>query len=39
MSTLAPSFLNLAASKDNHERLDQFEFRLDPIADYGVSCP
>ena len=22
-----------------HESLDEFEFRQDPMTDYGVSCP
>ena len=29
----------LAGSEDIHKSLYEFEFRTDPITDYGVSCP
>ena len=29
----------LADSEDMHKSLDGFDFRPDPITDYGVSCP
>ena len=29
----------LADKKDNFKSLDEFEFRQDPMAYYGVSCP
>ena len=25
--------------QDIHKSMDEFEFRSDPITDYGVSCP
>ena len=28
--------VSLAGNDDNHKSLDEFEFRLDPITDYGV---
>ena len=42
MTTLVPLFLNgssfiLASNKDNHKSLDEFQFRPDPITDYGFS--
>ena len=32
-------FFILAGSKDNYNISDEFEFRLDPTSDCGVSCP
>ena len=42
--TLAPSlfdwiFYILASKEGMHKHLDEFEFRQDPITNYGVSCP
>ena len=31
--------LILANNEDMHKSLDEYEFRPDPITDYGVSCP
>ena len=31
--------LNLPRNEDNHNILDEFEFRPDSIKDCGVSCP
>ena len=32
-------FFKLAGNKDMHNILNEFEFRPDWTADYGVSCP
>ena len=32
-------YIILADKKDNYKSLDEIEFRQDPIAYYGVSCP
>ena len=29
----------LVGNKDIYKSMDEFEFRSDPITDYGVSCP
>ena len=32
-------FFKLAANKDMHNIMNEFEFRPDRTTDYGVSCP
>ena len=32
-------FFILAGNKDNYKSLDEFEFRQNSVADFGVSCP
>ena len=32
-------FIILAGNKTNHKSSDEFEFRQDYIADFGVICP
>ena len=44
MTTLVQLFLDgsssfFADNKTNHKSLDEFEFWLDSITDFGVSCP
>ena len=32
-------FVKLAGNQDSHKVSDEFEFQLDPVSNFGVTCP